>query len=194
MFQKQPDFYTPEEYLALEEQADYKSEYYRGEIFAMAGGSANHDRIAGNLYAVLNFAFEAKPCEVFSSDMKLQIIESEFFTYPDIMVICGQPQFMGDRTDIIKNPLIIVEVLSKSTQNYDWGFKFEAYRTIETFQDYLLIAQDRIHIEYFHKLEDSRWLLTEFNTAQDNLKIESIDLEVPISRIYNKVDWFAAHV
>ncbi len=192
MFQKQPDFYTPEEYLALEEQADYKSEYYRCEIFAMAGGSYNHNVIVGNLYAILNRAFETKSCTALMSDMRLLVEREGLYTYPDVMVICGKPVFVQNRTDTVTNPLVIVEVLSKSTQDYDRGFKFEAYRTIETFQDYLLIAQERVHIEYFHKLEDGRWLLTEFNAAQDNLKIESIDLEIPIARIYNKVDWFAA--
>lgn len=191
MFQKQPDFYTPEEYLALEEQADSKSEYYQGEIFAVAGGSYNHNVIAGNLYAVLNRFFEKKPCTAFTNDMRLFIEQKNLYTYPDVMVICGRPVFVKNRTDTVTNPIFIVEVLSKSTQDYDRGFKFEAYRTIETFQDYILIAQDRVYIEYFHKIEDRRWVLTEFDTAADSLKIESIELEIPISRIYNKVDWFA---
>lgn len=190
MFQKQPDFYTPEEYLALEEQVDYKSGYYQGEIFAMAGGSYNHNVITGNLYAVLNRFFESKSCTAFTSDMRLLVPQNELYTYPDVMVICGQPLFVKNRTDTVTNPIFIAEVLSKSTRDYDRGFKFESYRTIETFEDYLLIDQDRVHLEYFHKLEDGRWVLTDFNTADVSLRIESLELEIPISRIYNKVDWF----
>ena len=192
MYQKKTDTYTSEEYLALEGKADYKSEFYRGEIFAMAGGSANHDRISGNFYATLNFALETNPCEVFSSDMKLEVDEGKLYTYPDVMVVCGEPQFVVERTDIITNPILIVEVLSKSTQDYDRGLKFELYQTIDTLQEYILIDQDRVRVELFRKLEDGRWMLTILATPEANLAIQSIDLELPLNRIYNKVDWFAA--
>jgi Uma2 family endonuclease len=191
MFQRQTEFYTPEEYLALEEKADYKSEYYNGEIFAMAGGSYNHNVIAGNLYAALNQFVESKPCTAFTSDMRLFVEEAELYTYPDVMVVCGRPQFAQNRIDTLTNPIVIVEVLSRSTRGYDRGQKFEFYRTIETFEDYVLIDQDRVHIEYFHKLADGRWILAVFNTLEATLTIESIDFEIPLSRIYHKVDWSA---
>ncbi|MFN8458666.1 MAG: Uma2 family endonuclease [Anaerolineae bacterium] len=189
MFKRQVAFYTPEEYLALEEKAEYKSEYYNGEIFAMAGGSYNHNIIASNINALLNQFFEAKPCFVFGSDMRLLVKPNGLYTYPDVMVICGQVQFAEGRTDTVTNPLIIVEVLSKSTRDYGRGFKFELYRTMETLQDYILVDQTRIHIEYFHKLEEGRWVLIETNTPDTILTIQALNLELPINRIYHKVDW-----
>ena len=193
MLKREKKYYTPEEYLALEETEDYKSEYYNGEIFAMAGGSANHNRIAGNFYAVLNVAFEKKPCEAFSGDMRLLVKQSGLYTYPDVMVICGQLEFVANRTDTITNPVLIVEVLSKSTENYDRGQKFEFYRAIPTLQHYLLIDQDRVYLEYFQKTGEGWWVLKEFNELDETLKIEplifeTLALEIPISRIYNKVE------
>ncbi len=198
MLKREKKYYTPEEYLALEETEDYKSEYYNGEIFAMAGGSANHNRIAGNFYAVLNVAFEKEPCEAFSGDMRLLVKQSGLYTSPDVMVICGRLEFVANRTDTITNPVLIVEVLSKSTENYDRGQKFEFYRAIPTLQHYLLINQNRIHLEYFQKTGEGWWLLKEFNELAQTLKIESFifetpvfetpALEIPISRIYNKVE------
>ena len=190
MFQRQTTFHTVEEYLALEETADYKSEYFQGEIFAMAGGSYNHNVITGNLYAALNQFVVSKPCVAFTSDMRLLVQQQELYTYPDIMVLCGQPKFVKERSDTITNPTIIIEVLSKSTQDYDRGKKFEFYRTIETFKDYLLVDQERVHLEYYHCLEDGRWALREFSTSEEALLIESINFAIPIATIYHKVDWF----
>lgn len=192
MFQRRKRTYTPEEYLASEEKADYKSEYYDGEIFAMAGGSYNHNIITGNIYAALHQFLAAKPCTVFTSDMRLLVEQNGLYTYPDVMVICGQARFVPNRTDTIANPVFIAEVLSKSTQEYDRGFKFESYRSLDSFQDYLLIDQERIHLEYYHKQADDQWLLTELKSTAQTLNIRSISFEIPISQIYQKVDWFAA--
>lgn len=115
MFQPEQKYYTPEEYLALEEDAEYKSEYYQGEIFAMSGGSPNHNRIAGNLYIALREALEGKSCEAFFSDMRLQVKKNGLYTYPDVMVVCGGLEFVKGRTDTITNPVVIIEVLSEST-------------------------------------------------------------------------------
>lgn len=189
MFERQKDYYSPEEYLALEETADYRSEYYRGEIFAMSGGSANHNRIAGNVHTVLNIAFEEKPCEVFINDMRLLVKENGLYTYPDIMVVCGGLEFVEGRTDTLTNPIVIVEVLSQSTEGYDRGAKFELYRALETLQDYVLVDQAKVHVECFHKMKDGRWVLTEFNQMEATLRIESIDVEMPLGRIYQRVEW-----
>jgi Uma2 family endonuclease len=187
MFQRQLKYYTPEEYLALEEAADYKSEYYQGDIFAMAGGSANHNRIAGNFYAVLNFAFASGPCDAFMNDMRLLIKQSGLYTYPDVMVACDQIEFVPNRTDTLTNPVLIVEVLSESTEGYDRGKKFEFYRAIPSLRHYLLIAQERVHLEYFQKMASGLWTLQEFNDLDDILKIETLGVEIPLNRIYNKV-------
>ncbi|MCF4967273.1 hypothetical protein CV014_09205 [Nostoc sp. CMAA1605] len=142
----QQRFYTPEEYLALEEVAEYKSEYIDGQIIPMAGGTVNHNRIAGNFYAVLNFAFRQQNYEVFNSDMRLWIPEKRIYTYPDVMIVVGEPEFFPNRQDMILNPQVIVEVLSESTKGYDHEDKFQAYRTISTFQEYLLVDQTQIYV------------------------------------------------
>jgi len=147
--------YTPEEYLAIEEFSEYKSEYINGQIVPMAGGSTNHNRIALNFSSTLNFAFKQQDYEVFIGDVRLWIPEERIFAYPDVMIIAGEPEYVNNRTDIIVNPVVIIEVLSKSTQAYDpcgiceaaRGKKFNAYRTIPSFQEYLLVDQTRIHVE-----------------------------------------------
>ena len=189
MVAKPQKYYSSEEYLALEEATDYKSEYYQGEIFAMSGASVNHNRIAGNVHAALNNAFDAKPCEAFMGDVRLLVKKNGLYTYPDVMVVCGQLEFAEGRTDTLNNPIVIVEVLSKSTQDYDRGAKFELYRAIETLQDYVLIDQARVHVEYFRKLEDGRWLLQEFNQLEAILRIEAVGVEIPLSRVYQRVEW-----
>ncbi|NJN94141.1 MAG: Uma2 family endonuclease [Anaerolineales bacterium] len=184
-------YYSPEEYLALEETAEYRSEYYRGEIFAMAGGSVNHNRIARNLIVALETALAGKSCEAFITDMRLYIKKSSLYTYPDVMVVCGRIAYIKGRTDTLTNPVVIIEVLSDSTQAYDRGAKFELYRAIESLQDYVLVDQARVHVEYFHKLEDGRWLLTEFNDSEAVLRLEAVNVEIPLSRVYQRVEWEA---
>ncbi len=189
MFKREYKFYTPEEYLALEEMEDYRSEYYNGEVFAMAGGSANHNRIGLNVAAMFNMVFENRSCEAFMSDMRLMVKQVGLYTYPDVMVVCGKVEFVPNRTDTLTNPILIVEVLSESTEGYDRGKKFEFYRTIPTLQHYLLIDQNRVHLEYFHKLDGERWVLREFSEMDDIIKIQTLDFEILVSRIYNKVQW-----
>lgn len=189
MFLRQHDYYTPEEYLALEEGADYRSEYFGGEIFAMSGGSANHNRIARNLIVGLDAAFADQPCEAFINDMRLLVKANGLYTYPDVMAVCGQLDFAPGRTDTLTNPALIIEVLSKSTAGYDRGAKFELYRALDSLQDYVLVDQAKIHVEHFHRLDDGRWLLQEFNHLEDVLKIETIGFELSLVQIYQKVDW-----
>ena len=191
MFQKQQDFYTVEEYFALEKLADYKSEYYQGEIFAMAGGSANHNRIARNVCVALSNALGSRPCEVFISDMRLLVERKGLYTYPDVMVVCGQLEFVEGRTDTITNPTVIVEVLSASTEAYDRGKKFEFYRTIETFEEYVFIDQERVQLEYFHRLDDKQWMLMALNDLTETVTLQSIEVEIPLDIIYRHIDWEA---
>lgn len=189
MVAKPQKFYSLEEYLALEELAEYRSEYYRGEIFAMSGGSANHNRIAGNVYIALREAFQGKPCETFITDMRLLVKKNGLYTYPDVMIVCGRLEFATGRTDTLTNPTVIIEVLSESTQAYDRGAKFELYRALDTLQDYVLIDQSRVHVEYFHKLEDGRWVLAEFNELDGVLLLESVEVELSLSQVYQRVEW-----
>ena len=184
--------YSPEEYLKQEENADLKSEYLDGTIYAMTGGTLNHNRIAGGFYAALRAGLREHACEAFAGDLRLWIPAHKVFTYPDAMVICGRPEFLSRRNDTVTNPALIVEVLSKSTQDYDRGRKFEFYRSIPTLRDYVLANQDRIGIEYFQKMADGRWLLTEIHDADDMLKLEGLGLALPVRALYEQVDWLAA--
>ncbi len=181
--------FTREEYLALEETAEYKSEYYRGEIFAMAGASLDHNRIAGNLYTFLNEQLGKKNCEAFISDMRLQVESKDLFTYPDVMIICGKPQFYDNRNDTITNPIVIFEVLSESTKNYDRGEKFEFYRAIPTLKEYVLVDQHKIHVEQFAINEAGKWVLTEYNDINDELELAAVDLTIPLPTIYSRVEF-----
>ncbi len=142
-------FYTFEEYLTLEEKAEYKSEYHQGKILAMAGASANHNRIAGNVFNAISNAIEARSCEAFMSDLRLWIEQKEIAAYPDVMVVCGGLKFVKGRSDTITNPKVIIEVLSKSTTGFDKGDKFYAYWTLDTFEECVFVDQYKMRVEYF---------------------------------------------
>jgi len=181
--------YTAKEYLALEEAADSKSEYHNGIIYTMAGGSFNHDMISGNVYAALHSFARSGSCLAFTSNMKLKIEAHNLYLYPDAMLIGGKPKFEKNRTDVVLNPIILVEVLSKSTESYDRGKKFEFYRTLATVQEYLLIDQERLYVEHYHKLHMGRWEYTIVLDFDETVKLQSIQLEIPIRLIYEQVDW-----
>lgn len=184
----QKQYYTPEEYLKLEATADYKSEYIEGKIIPMAGASINHNRITGNFYAKLNFAFRQQDkYEVFNSDMRLWIPQRLIYTYPDVMIIADEPEFFNNRKDTITNPQVIIEVLSKSTKGYDREDKFAAYRTIPNFQEYLLIDQTRIHVEHFSKTGKKRWNLFEYDEEDENISLVTVPFEISLQDLYNKV-------
>lgn len=185
--QTQQRTYSPEEYLALEEAADYKSEYIDGQIFPMAGGSTNHNRIAGNIYAELNFAFKTQDYEVFMSDLRLWIPQKRIYTYPDVMVVVGEPEYFNNRTDTITNPKIIIEVLSGSTKGYDQVGKFEAYRTIPTFAEYLLVDQTKIYVEQYSKTANKRWSLREYDAEDTSLNLALVQFQISLADVYNKV-------
>lgn len=183
----QQRYYTPEEYLALEEAADYKSEYIDGEIIPMAGGTVNHNRITGNIYAALNFAFKQQDYEVFMSDIRLWIPEKRMYTYADVMIISGKPEFFNNRQDVVLNPRVIIEVLSKSTQDYDREDKFQAYRTISTFQEYLHIDQTQIRVEQYFKTGKKQWSLREYDAEDQAIAFNTVPWEISLADLYNKV-------
>ncbi|AUB40639.1 Endonuclease, Uma2 family [Nostoc flagelliforme CCNUN1] len=182
-------YYTPEEYLELEEAANYKSEYIDGQIIPMAGGTVNHNQIALNLSTELNFAFKKQNYRVFMGDVRLWILQKRTYTYPDVMILTGEPEFFNNRKDIILNPQIIVEVLSKSTKGYDREDKFQAYRTISTFQEYLLIDQTRIHVDQFSKIGKKQWTLREYDEEDEAIALVTIPFEIPLQDLYNKVEF-----
>ncbi|RCJ31981.1 hypothetical protein A6770_19220 [Nostoc minutum NIES-26] len=182
-------YYTPEEYLELEEAADYKSEYIDGQIIPMAGGTLNHNQIALNLSSELNFAFKRQNYRVCMSDVRLWIHQKRIYTYPDVMILAGEPEYFNNRTDIIVNPQVIVEVLSKSTKGHDREDKFEAYRTISTFQEYLLIDQTRIHVEQFSKTGKKQWTLREYDEEDEAIALATVPFKISLQDLYNKVNF-----
>ena len=181
--------FTAQEYLELEESAEYKSEYYQGEIFAMAGGSSNHNRIALNLASHLNIGLMDTKCQAFISDLRIWIASEDFFTYPDIFIVCNKIEYYPKRTDIILNPLIIIEVLSRSTEAYDRGKKFQFYRSIPSFKEYILIDQYSVHIDQFYIDSRGKWILTDYNDVKASLQFSKIDFEIPLEKIYHLVDF-----
>jgi Uma2 family endonuclease len=180
-------YYTPEEYLELETAADYKSEYIDGQIIPMAGGSTNHNQISVNLTSELNFAFKKQAFRVFMSDVRLWIPERHIYTYPDVMVGEGEPEYFQNRTDTILNPILIVEVLSQGTKGYDRESKFDSYRTIPGFQEYLLIDQTRIHVERFSKTGTKQWSFHEYDESDEAIAFTKVPFQISLADLYNKV-------
>lgn len=184
--------YTSEEYLALEDQAEFKSEYHNGEIIPMTGASFNHNRIITRLCAYLLQALQGKNYEPFSSDVRLWIAKYRKFTYPDLMVIEGQPQPYQDRTDTLTNPKLIIEVLSKSTQDYDQGDKFKYYRSIPDLQEYLLINQYDLEVKQYTKTDSDFWMFRAYETAADTIALTSIDVELTVASLYEGITFDSA--
>jgi len=185
---QQPQIYTPTEYLALEEYAEYKSEYHNGEIIAMTGSTFNHNRIAVNVSAALNFYFKNQEnYDVALGDIKVWIPHTQRFLYPDVMVIAGQPNYYENRKEAIVNPQTIIEVLSKSTQNYDRSDKFRYYRTLPSFKEYILINQYEFWVEQYTKIADYEWRLSYQENSEDVLEFTSFPFKMSLLDIYNKV-------
>jgi Uma2 family endonuclease len=183
--------FTPAEYLAMEEVAEYKSEYYAGEIFALSGGTIDHSSVAGSFVAQLSQLLEAKPCHVFNSDMRLLVERSGLYTYPDAMVIYGKIKLVQKRNDVVTNPVLIVEVPSESTRDYDRGAKFNFYKQIPTLQEYVLVESEQPRVECYRRAADDKWLAEMYDSLDAILKVESIACEIPLRRIYNKVSWLS---
>jgi Uma2 family endonuclease len=179
--------YSPEEYLELEIPSVDKHEYIDGEIRLMPGGMPNHNRIINNLSAALNFAFKGKLYEAFVTDQRLWIPRKRIYTYPDIMIIQGDLQLQEGRKDTLVNPSVIIEVLSKSTQNYDKGDKFTVYRSIPSFQEYVLVDQYSMHVEHYVKTEQRKWIFQEYDEVDNVLAFESLPFEILLTDLYDKV-------
>ncbi|MDT4956069.1 MAG: hypothetical protein QOJ02_4207 [Acidobacteriota bacterium] len=180
--------YTPEEYLALERQAEYKSEYFNGEIFAMTGASRKHNLVAGNVFASLHGQLKKRPCEIYPSDMRVKVSMTGLYTYPDVVIACGEPTFDDKQKDTLLNPTVLVEVLSKSTASYDRGEKFEHYRKLDSLAEYLVIAQNKYHVEHYVRQPDNRWLLSETDDMQTTIHLSSIECDLALADIYDKVE------
>ena len=181
-------YLSPEDYLALERSAEFKSEYFDGEIFAMTGASESHNLIVINTIRELSIQLKKRPCKVYANDMRVKVSPTGLFTYPDVMVVCGQAQFDDSHLDTLLNPTLIVEVLSDSTEAYDRGRKFEHYRHLDSLVEYVLIAQHRPHVESFRRQLDQQWLLTECNGLDGTLRLQSIDCDLALAEIYAKTE------
>jgi Uma2 family endonuclease len=179
---------TPEQYLEIERKAEYKSEYFQGEMFAMPGASEPHNVIAGNLGRELGVQLRSRPCRIYPSDMRVHIPETGLYTYPDVSVVCQAPQLIGDRKDTLLNPVFIAEILSPSTEAYDRGRKLEHYRSIASLKEYLLIAQDRVHVELYRRNGKGQWMLSEATGFDASIQLDSIDCQLSLADLYEKVD------
>lgn len=176
--------FTIEEYLEREEKAEYKSEYYKGEIFAMAGGTPPHSAISVNvLYALMERL--RKKCRVFNNDMRIHIPVLQYFTYPDISVVCGKREYFSDKA--LMNPTLIIEVLSDSTESYDRGTKFRLYSRISSLQEYVLVSQNERIVEVFRRNEQQRWELFVF-AENENVELASVDCTITMDEIYEDME------
>lgn len=176
--------FTEAEYLLIEKQANYKSEFLYGQIYAMAGGTPEHSQIAANIIGELRNRLKGRPCRTFTSDLRVKVQATTLNTYPDVTIICGQPMYEGDT---LLNPTVIFEVLSSSTEAEDRGFRFEHLRQIPSLQHYILVAQDRPRLECFSRQSDETWpcLLIEGITA--SLSIPALDCDLPLSEVYDQL-------
>jgi Uma2 family endonuclease len=179
--------FTVEEYLAMERTATYRSQYYRGEIFAMPGGTKRHGFIEANTIGTLIEQLKGYPCRVLPSDTKVMVSATGLITYPDAIVICDEDELIDDEDCVILNPVVVVEVLSPSTESFDRGEKSRHYRLIESLQEYVLIAQNRRHIERYARQPNGDWMLTEASEAGQSVRLDSIQCELRVEVVYDKL-------
>ncbi len=180
--------FTQEEYAMLEEKADYRSQFVGGEIFAMAGTEPAHDRIAYNLGGMFYVRFRGRDCTCHSADVKVRAKVGDLWTYPDWSIICGQPKYdTSARPSSLLNPQVIFEILSPSTASFDRGDKFERYKRIESLTDYVLVASEKMRVEHYVRQDGGGWLYREYHEGLDLLKLASVEVELPLAEIYERV-------
>ena len=178
---------TPQEYLARERQADFRSEYYRGEMFAMSGASWEHTLIKDSLASEAANQLKSGPCRVLTSDLRVKVQATDLYTYPDMVIVCAEPLFEDDTFDTLLNPRVVVEVLSPSTEKYDRGTKFAQYRQLPSVQEYVLVAQDRPLVERYVRQTDETWVLTAFSDLTQTFAFGAVPVQVPLAEIYRGV-------
>jgi len=178
---------TEAQYLKMERAAETRSEYFDGEVFAMAGTSRRHGILAGNAFAALHPQVRQQRCDIFQNDMRVKVAVTGLYTYPDIVVACGGGQYEDSEVDTLLNPTMIIEVLSKSTAAYDRGEKFQQYRKLPSLEDYILVSQDRRLIELYSRQPDGRWLLSEYSELNDMIELPSIGCHLALRDVYNQV-------
>jgi Uma2 family endonuclease len=177
---------TPAEYLEAERAAESKSEYYAGQVSAMTGASLAHNRIVSNLVRVLGNELEGTPCEVLPSDMRLHVVATGLYTYPDVTIVCGVPELEDEHRDTLLNPIVLIEVLSASTESYDRGQKAEHYRQIPSLQEYLIVRQDAPRIERYHRRSEREWTLTEAIGFEEGVQLASVPCSLALREVYER--------
>lgn len=180
---------TPEEYLEFERESEERHEFFDGEIFAMSGAKRNHNVVAWNIGGELRQKLKNKSCEACPADMRVFVPETGLYTYPNLVVVCGEPQFKDSVFDTLLNPVLLIEVLSDSTESYDRGKKFQHYRSIESLQEYVLISQNEARIEKYVRHGDGFWLLSEAIGLESEIEFASIDCRVALSEVYDKINF-----
>lgn len=178
---------TPEQYLELERAAETRSEYYAGRMYAMSGGSHRHAIIIASLSRELGIALRKRSCSVATSDLRVRVTRDGLYTYPDVVVVCGDPSYADDQQDTVLNPALLAEVLSPSTESYDRGFKFSQYRKIESLQEYALVSQAEPRVEVYRRQHGGGWLLAEFEGLGAICRFDSLDCPVALAELYDKV-------
>jgi Uma2 family endonuclease len=178
---------TEEPYLAIDRAAEFRSEFLDGEMIDRQGASLRHARVQGNILGELYFALPGGACEAFGSDLRVRA-SRRMYAYPDASVVYGKPLVADEHEDILLNPVAIFEILSPSTEKYDRGVKFQHYRTIDSLKDYILVAQDAARVEHYTRADDNTWTLRDHQTLEEELKIASIAVSLPLSRIYDRVE------
>ena len=181
--------YSSQEYLELEEQAQQRHEYLDGQIIPMVGGKANHNTISLNLSSALNYNLRKKPFRVFMSDLRLWIPDYRLYTYPDVMIVNTPLVYAENRQDTVTNPIAIAKILSDSTEKYDRGDKFRMYRTIPSFQEYLLISQSAMQVEKFTKNDSQQWVLSEYAGKDSKITFNSFEFEISLDELYDRVEF-----
>ncbi|MCI5145243.1 MAG: Uma2 family endonuclease [Candidatus Electrothrix sp. AR3] len=178
---------SPEEYLTGERESDMRHEYFAGEVFAMAGASREHNQISTNIVRLLGNQLLEKPCSVFASDMKVKVKKKKKYSYPDIVVVCEKEEYEDEHNDVLLNPVVLIEILSDSTEAYDRGDKFSHYQDIPSFTEYILVSQYTFKMERFTRQPNNSWVYTIYQGEKDILSIETIDCELPLAEVYRKV-------
>ena len=181
------NFVSEEAYLAMERASETKHEYFKGEVFAMSGASWEHNIIAKNISTIILPFLKGKPCDMFGSDLRIHIPENTLYTYPDFSIICGKPETTDAEKDTITKPSVIIEILSKSTKDYDRGSKFMLYRSIKTLKEYITIDSLSVSIEIYTRQEDNKWILSEFKQLSDSFVISAIGLTLLLKDVYEDV-------
>ncbi len=180
---------SPRDYLRCERTAEFKSEFFDGEVFAMSGGSPRHSLLKANVIRELGNGLKGHPCTAYDSDLRVKVEATGLYTYPDASVICGPLEFDDDVRDTVLSPTLLVEVLSPSTEAYDRGKKFNHYRRIESLREYLLVSQDEAKIERFQRNADGTWTLTEASGLEASLHLPSLGIDLSLREVYEKVDF-----